>query len=379
MKKTIWAIGLGVLVLTPIWLAQQSERGGPNQTNILIFIADDLGWNDVGYHGSEILTPNIDQLAREGVELDHFYSYPICSPTRAALMTGRSPVSIGIATPIPDFVHGLPIDEHIMPESFQAAGYQTFISGKWHLGANHVKYFPQNRGFDHFYGHLMGTLHYYKHVLRGRVDWQRNGTTIREHGYTTDLIAQEAVKLLETRDKSKPVFLYVSFNAPHFPLVAPQEYIAKYDHIVDEDRRVYAAMVDAMDVAIGTVLDSLDREGMSENTLVVWLSDNGGSPRFGASNSPLRGAKGNVFEGGIRVPAAMRWPGVLQAGGKSKQVITAHDLFPTLASACGISPRNTKPFYGEDLWPELLKGKNRQRNDILIGSDSEWALFHEEW
>lgn len=376
MNKTSLVVSLAFLVQLPCLLAQEQDSSNPN---LVIFVADDLGWNDVSYHGSEIETPNIDRLAREGVELDRFYAYPKCSPTRTALMTGRSPLSIGISSSIPDFAPGLPTDEHIMAESFRAAGYQTFITGKWHLGANHVKYWPQQRGFDYFYGHLMGTLHYYNHVLRGRLDWQRNGKTIKEEGYTTELIGKEAVKLLETRNKSMPVFLYVAFNAPHFPLVAPPEYISKYEHIMDDSRRVYAAMVDAMDVAIGSVLRTLDREDMRENTLVVFLSDNGGSLRFGGSNTPLRGEKGSAFEGGIRVPATMRWPGVLRAGTKSGQIVAAHDLFPTLAAACGIKTLNTKPFYGQNLWPVLKEGLTQQRDDFLIGSGSVLALFHKKW
>ena len=224
--RTVWiVVCCGVFASS---CQQAPEKPPPASPNLVIFLADDLGWNDVGYHGSEIQTPRIDALVREGVELDRFYAYPICSPTRVALMTGRSPISIGIGRPVPGFVKGLPTDEHLMPQSFRAAGYQTFLTGKWHLGADHVMYWPQNRGFDHFYGHLMGTLHYTTHVLGGRLDWQRNGKTVREEGYTTRLIADEAVRLIENRDPKRPVFLYVAFNAPHSPLVAPEETTAKY-------------------------------------------------------------------------------------------------------------------------------------------------------
>ena len=367
----------GLLLLSVSLVAQRSPA--PQNPNLLILMADDLGWNDVGYHGSEISTPNIDRLVREGVELDRFYAYPVCSPTRTALMTGRSPVSIGIVNAVRGFGDGLPPDEHLMPESFKAAGYQTFIAGKWHLGSDHVKYFPQNRGFDYFYGHLGGNLDYYTHVYGGRLDWQRNGVTVREPGYTTDLIVRETVQWLEGRDKDKPVLLFLSFNAPHFPLAAPPESIAKYEHLPDQNRRKFAATVDAMDLAIGKVLATLEGQGMSDNTLVLWLSDNGAVPRFGGSNVPLRGIKKDVFEGGIRVPAAMKWPGMIEAGTKSRLMITAHDLFPTLAAACGVEPKNTKPFYGENLWPALREGRVEPRGDVLIGDEDSWAVFHREW
>lgn len=171
--------------------------GGSTAPNIVLILADDLGWNDVGYHGSEIRTPNIDRIAREGVELDRFYVYPSCTPTRAALLTGQSSLSTGMTSPLPGFAAaGLPLDRTLLPERLRDAGYQTFMVGKWHLGASTPEYFPHNRGFDHFYGHLGGLLDYFEHSVLGAIDWQRNGVTVREEGYTTELITAEAVKLV---------------------------------------------------------------------------------------------------------------------------------------------------------------------------------------
>ena len=371
-----------ILIMIVCWacaLAMTACSHTPEHPDVIIFVADDLGWHDVGYHGSEIRTPNIDSLARKGIVLEHFYAYPVCSPTRTALMTGRSAISLGIVRPINAVTEGgLPLDERILPQVFKDAGYQTFMCGKWHLGASHVKYFPHNRGFDHFYGHLGGFLDYYDHVFTGGLDWQRNGKSVREEGYTTELIANEAVRLLHGRDKSKPTLLYVAFNAPHLPLQAPQSYIDKYADIKDEARRTYAAMVDAMDAAIGKILAAVDEEGMTKDTFVIFFSDNGGARRAG-SNEPLRGGKGTVFEGGIRLPAVMWWPGVLEGGRQWDQFITVHDLLPTLAAAIHTEVGNTKPLYGDNLWPALRDLKIVPRKDIIIGGGRNFAVFHGEW
>lgn len=380
--------------LAIIATAGVSDSGGQEKLkhpNLVIFVADDLGWNDVGYHDSVIKTPHIDSLAKEGVELNRFYVYPFCSPTRTALLTGRSPLSLGITRPIGgDAV--LPMDEHLLPQTLKSAGYQTMMSGKWHLGSRDETALPHKRGFDSFYGHAGGSIDYFTHQRGGGprrrpagnqsgetpLDWQRNGKPLVEEGYSTQLIGKEAIRLLRQRDKEKPVFLYVTFNAPHTPLQAPQEFIDRYKSVENEDRRVFAAMVDAMDEEIGKILKVIDEEKMRENTIALFMSDNGGSARGGASNTPLASGKGSVYEGGIRVPAAIRWPGVLPAGKKLDQLTTVHDLFPTLATALGVKPENKKPFYGQDLWKAFRTGQITPHKDVLIASQSI-ALFHDEW
>jgi arylsulfatase B len=336
--------------------------------NVVILLADDLGWADLGCYGGEIETPNLDRLAGQGVRFEQFCSFPVCSPTRSALMTGRSPMRLGIGYTVirPWSNYGLPLTEHLLPESFKAAGYQTAITGKWHLGHGLRKYLPHNRGFDHAYGQLNGAIDYYTHMREGGLDWHRNGKSVREEGYSTDLIAGEATRWLRGRDRSRPFLLYVPFNAPHSPLEAPEALIRKYGRITDSKRRVYAAMVDAMDSAAGRILRTLDEEGATQDTIVLFFSDNGGPIEQGARNTPLRGAKGSVHEGGLRVPAILRWPGQVQAGTRSRQLMTVMDVFPTLAAAAGVTPGNRRPFDGRDLWNDIRSGKVRPREDLFF-------------
>jgi arylsulfatase A-like enzyme len=238
--------------------------------------------------------------------------------------------------------------------------------GKWHLGHANRRLLPHARGFDHFYGHVNGNIDYYTHEREGAIDWQRNGVSVHEEGYSTDLLAREAVRMITGRDRSRPLFLYLAFNAPHTPLQAPKEAIAPCSHIPDAKRRVFAAMVETMDRAIGTVLRTLEQEGMARDTLIVFLSDNGGPINAGARNDPLRAGKATVFEGGIRVPALMWWPGRLPAGRVSDQVMTVQDVLHTLASAAGGKPLAAKPLDGEDLWPAILAGRSVTRGDLFF-------------
>lgn len=366
--------------LAPFAAPAQSPPG----PNVILFLADDLGWRDVGFHGSEIRTPAIDRLAKGGVRFSHFYSYPLCSPTRAGLMTGRSPMRYGVQYHVirPWLEYGVPLSEHFLPQTFQAAGYQTGMAGKWHLGHHRRAYLPNARGFGHAYGHLNGNIDYYTHMREGGLDWHRNGRSVREEGYSTDLIGAEASRFIRSRDKKKPFFLYVPFNAPHTPLQAPPELIAKYSSIVDEKRRVFAAMVEAMDTAVGGVLDTLAQERILRDTLILFFSDNGGPVGAGARNNPLRGAKGGVYEGGIRVPAVFHWEGRLKPG-ETRQAATVLDVFPTLAGACGVAPRNTLPLDGRDLWKEISTGKAVEREDLFFavepGKEIQLAVRRGPW
>ncbi|MBM3745567.1 MAG: arylsulfatase, partial [Acidobacteria bacterium] len=241
--------------------------------NVVIILADDLGWADVGFHGSEIRTPNLDRLATQGVRFERFYSYPLCSPTRSALMTGRSPMRLGVAYSVirPWSSYGVPLEEHFMPQSFQAAGYSTAMTGKWHLGHARAGFMPNARGFDHAYGHVNGAIDYYTHIRDGGLDWHRNGRSVREEGYATDLLAGEAARIIENRDRNRPLFLYLPFNAPHTPLQAPQPLLDKYASIADPRRRTFAAMVDSLDQGVGRVLAALDKSGMADNTMVLFF------------------------------------------------------------------------------------------------------------
>ncbi|MDX2460123.1 MAG: arylsulfatase [Gammaproteobacteria bacterium] len=353
-------------------------------TNLVFLVADDMGWGDVGYHDSEIRTPTIDQLASQGTRLERFYAHPLCSPTRGALMTGRSPLTTGVLMPFePWFTTGLPLTEKLLPQYLKDAGYQTFAVGKWHLGPNHLSYHPLNRGFDHYYGHLGGFINYDLHTIWRGVDWQRNGQTLIEEGYSTHLITNEAVRLIKNRDKDVPMFLYVTFNAPHSPLQAPEHAVAEYADIEDSDRRTYAAMVTEMDRGIGQILATLDDEGLGENTLVIFMSDYGGAPPLGASNGELRGGKGSTWEGGIRVPALMRLPGRLQAGKSHDEMMSVEDILPTVLGALDMSPDWENPLDGSNQWPAIADGRDPEdRVRILVNHnrrDYSIALFSEDW
>lgn len=352
--------------------------------NVIFILADDLGWKDLGHRGGPMRTPNIDRLAREGVRLDNAYSYPLCSPTRSALMTGRNPIRFGLAYSVvrPWSPYGLDPRETTVANVFHDAGYQTAICGKWHLGHTNRRLTPNARGFDHFYGHVNGAIDYFTHERDGGLDWQRNGKSLREEGYTTFLLAAEAQRWIKARDKARPFFLYLPFNAPHAPLQAPPELLDRYANIADPKRRAYAAMVDALDTAIGRVLDTVNAEGIAKDTLVVFWSDNGGPLAQGADNGPLRMGKATVFEGGIRVPAIWHWPSKLKAG-SSAQMMAIWDVLPTLAAACGITPRTARPLDGVNVWPELSEGSATLRDNwfwaVHEGATRQLALRDGRW
>jgi arylsulfatase B len=335
--------------------------------NVIVFLADDLGWKDVGYHGSEIQTPNIDRLAEGGLRFNRFHSFPLCSPTRAGFMTGRHPIRFGLAYSVvrPWSHYGLSPAEKTIADVFKEAGYQTAMTGKWHLGHTHVKLLPQARGFDHFYGHVNGAIDYFTHKRGDAIDWQRNGQTLKEPGYSTDLLAAEAARWIKARDRNRPFFLYVPWNAPHSPLQAPDDLLKKYASIKEPKRRTYAAMVEAMDRGIGQVVSTLEREKIADGTLIVFLSDNGGPRGSGANNGPLRAGKATVYEGGLRAPAVLHWRGRIKPG-VTDQVATVLDLLPTLASAAGVPVKTAQPLDGVDLWPVLSTGRTEPRGNLFF-------------
>jgi arylsulfatase A-like enzyme len=340
--------------------------------NVILLVSDDQGWGDVGYHGGEMATPNIDQLAKDGLEMNRFYVYPICSPTRTALLTGHISMRHGVFTPMPGNMT-ITHDEQLMNEAFKDAGYMTMTAGKWHLGLTAQRDLPINRGFDHTYGSLRAGPDYWTHSRGEQKDWGRDGKTVHENGYATDLFGNEISRLIRERDPSKPFFSYVAFTAPHTPLQAPQEYVDKYAHIENEDRRIYCAMVEVLDVAIGNILQAIDDEGIRDNTLVLFFSDNGGGPA--ANNGDFRGRKGSLYEGGTRLPAIFRWPGKIPAGVRSEQPMVVYDLFPTFAEALGIPTKLNTPFDGESVWDTLQSGKTRPRKtDMVIGNASSYSV-----
>ncbi|MBA2113573.1 sulfatase-like hydrolase/transferase [Bremerella alba] len=329
--------------------------------NIVVILADDLGWNSVGYQNKEFLTPHIDSLVASGITLNRFYVAPMCSPTRAGVLTGRYPIRFGCARavipPYRDF--GLPTSEVTLAEMLSTLGYENRgIFGKWHLGHRRAKWHPLAQGFTHFHGHYNGAIDYFDLSRDDVRDWHVGYDALDEKGYATDLIADAAAKWIKQSAASDaPYFCYVPFNAPHSPFQAPDDAIELYGNLSEvtgrdnKHREIYKAMIGRMDEGIGRILDSVEASGESENTVVWFFSDNGGVGKLRGINKPLKGSKLTVFEGGIRVPACVRWPAKIAAGRSTEVVCGYIDILPTLVAVAGGQCANftEKPIDGIDL------------------------------
>ena len=326
--------------------------------NILIIVGDDMGYADIGVHGcKDIPTPHLDSLAANGVRCTAGYvSGPYCAPTRAGLLTGRYQNRFGFEFnpgPIAGDEVGLPTTETTLADRLKAAGYKTGMVGKWHLGYTE-KYHPNKRGFDEFFGFLGGARSFFP--IEGNVPaggrMYRNGEVLPENEpYTTDTFAREATAFIDRHAKDE-WFLYLTFNAVHTPLHATQKYLDRFANITDEKRRTYAAMMSAMDDAIGAVLKKLDETKQTENTLIFFVSDNGGPPVNSSNNGVLRGNKAQTWEGGIRVPYLVQWKGRLPAGKTFDSPVIQLDFHPTALAAAGIDAKDAK-FDGVNLLPHL--------------------------
>jgi len=395
-KISLWAsIGLLTLcVSAPAALIAQTNSPRPN---IIYIVADDLGWKDVGFHGSDIKTPNIDKLAQQGARLEQFYVQPMCTPTRAALMTGRYPFRYGLQTlvvPTPG-KYGLPTDEWLLPQALKEAGYRTEMVGKWHLGHADPKYWPRQRGFDYHYGAVLGEIDYYTHASSNVRDWYRNNKPVNEQGYVTQLLGRDAVARIMQQDPKTPLFLYLAFTAPHAPYQAPKEYLEKYKDITDPTRRGYAAMISSMDDEIGKVVAALERKKMRDNTLIVFMSDNGGNAlamfsgdadvsnlKLPADNGPYRGGKGTLYEGGTRVAALANWPGRIKPGDVNG-IIHVADMFPTLGSLAGANAKKDKPLDGVNVWGTISENQTSPRHEVVYNiepfrggvREDDWKLI----
>jgi arylsulfatase A-like enzyme len=348
--------------------------------HIVHIVADDLGWKDVGFNGGmDIQTPNLDKLAAEGAKLTQFYVQPMCTPTRAALMTGRYPFRYGLQTAVIPSVaaYGLDTNEWLLPQCLKEAGYKTAIIGKWHLGHADKKWWPRQRGFDYQYGAMIGEVDYFTHEEHHVLDWYRDNKPVREKGYATQLLGDDAVKLIEKHAPSTPLYLYLAFNAPHSPYQAPQAYIDRYKNIQDPTRRIYAGMVACLDDQIGRVVAALDKKGMRSHTLILFHSDNGGTKnamfagvmadmskvKIPCDNGPFRDGKGSLFEGGTRVCALASWPGHIRAQ-TVDGLIHAVDVYPTLAALAGASTAKCKPLDGVNLWNTIAQGMASPRSEF---------------
>ena len=370
MNRTL----LTALGLAAVLGAQEVPEQQPKRPHIVVLLADDLGYGDVGFHGSRIPTPHLDALAARGVKLEQFYAQPVCSPTRGALLTGRYPMRLGLQLGVvrPWAQHGLPADERTLADALRACGYATAICGKWHLGHATPEMLPTRRGFDRQYGHYNGALDYFTHIRDGGFDWHEDDQVCRDEGYTTDLIAEAAVKVLAEHDKQKPLFLYVPFNAPHTPLQAPEKWIERCAHIEQKNRRVYAAMVACMDDAVGRILGGLRDHGFAEEeTLVFFCSDNGGIRSLG-SNGPLRGQKGLLYEGGIRVPAIFSWPGHHEPGSSVSEPLHLVDVYPTLLRLAGADPEQDQPVDGLDAFATIAEGAPGP-HEMIVHNVTPWS------
>ncbi len=361
-----------VLSVASVLNAADAPRA-THQPNILFILADDMGWADVSYHGGEIKTPNIDALAAQGVKLESFYAQPVCSPTRGCLMTGRYPMRYGLQTGVvrPWATYGLSLDERTLPSALKEAGYETAICGKWHLGHVTPDYLPTHRGFDHQYGHYNGALDYFTHIRDGGFDWHRDDKVCRDEGYSTFLDAAEVCRLIRARDRSKPLFMYVPFNAVHAPHQVPEKYKEPYKSM-KEPRQTYAGMVAAMDESIGKILQVLDEAKMRDNTLIIWTNDNGGpAPGRVTSNGPLRGGKGTLYEGGVRVSCCAVWAGHIKPGTVNSEPLHMVDWYPTLLGLAGGSTEQKLPLDGKDAWATIAEGKPSPHAEIIHNSTPE--------
>jgi arylsulfatase A-like enzyme len=364
--------------------------------NIVHIVADDLGWKDVGFNGcTDIKTPNIDKLAKDGAKFTRFYVQPMCTPTRAALLTGRYPFRYGLQTGvIPGTAgYGLDTNEFLLPQCLKDAGYRTAIIGKWHLGHADLEHWPKQRGFDYQYGATIGELDYYTHGDAGVLDWFRDNKPVHEKGYTTTLLGDDAVKYIDKQDSSKPFYLYLAFNAPHTPYQAPKEIIAKYSNIEDPTRRTYAAMVDCLDQNIGKVVAALEKKGVRDNTLIFFHSDNGGTKnakfagqmadvskiKIPCDNGPYRDGKGSLFEGGCLVAACANWPGHIKPQ-TVDGIIHVVDIYPTIAALAGASTAKCKPLDGLNVWDTIAEGKPSPRTEVIYNVEPfRGAIRQGDW
>lgn len=374
--------------------------------NILFILADDLGWGDVSWHGSRIQTPTLDRLAEGGVEFGQHYVCPVCTPTRASLLTGRYPGRFGAHATVPSNAPVLPDGYETLAGMLQNAGYSTGLFGKWHLGSQ-ARFGPNEFGFDASYGSLAGGVDPYNHrYKRGEhsVTWHQDGDLIEARGHVTDLITEAALTWLDEQNSGQPWFCYVPYTAVHVPIKPTQEWLNHYaDEPFDDDRardasfRKYAAYTSHMDACIGELLEQIECMCQRENTLVVFSSDNGAVndspihstdkypgwqeayPLLG-SNLPYRGVKAQLYEGGIRTPMVLNWRGTLEPGRLDAPLHIA-DWMPTLAGLTGAEPANDPQWDGQDFWP-LIEGNLPQEERTIFWNyrqHQDFALRKDGW
>jgi len=350
--------------------------------NIVVILTDDQGYADISInarHPKEVSTPHMDALAREGVFFTQAYlSGNVCSPTRAGLMTGRYQQRCGVYT-AGEGGSGLPLTEVIFPQFLKPAGYVCGAFGKWHLGLTQ-EYNPASRGFDEFYGFLGRGAHDYFKLDNAESPLYRGTQPIEDKGYLTTRLTDEAVTFIQ-RHKGRPFFAYVAYNAVHAPAQAPKGDIERFD-TGDPQRDVLMAMLGHLDTGVGRVVQTLKDEGLWENTLLFFLTDNGGSRAMHADNTPLRGFKQQNYEGGVRTPFVVSWPARVKGGRRIDTPVISLDILPTALAAAGVEPPGEKPFDGKSLLP-VLGGETQTLHERLFwsegGSTGEWAVRAGRW
>jgi arylsulfatase A-like enzyme len=376
--KKCAAVGAGGFILSNQTLAVRTGA----RPNVVLIVSDDQGYADASCydHPPEVSTPNIDRLAADGVRLtDGYASAYVCAPTRAGLLTGRYQQRFGFYTGGDSRV-GLPLSEVTVADLLKKEGYATGVVGKWHVGLE-PEYRPLQRGFDEFYGFLGHGAHdYFKlQITDEYTSIYRNDKPINDIGYLTDNLAREAVSFIE-RHRRRPFFLYLPFNAVHWPLQAPDDYIKRFN-TGDKNRDIYLAMLTSMDEAIGKLLDALKRTGADGNTLVIFFSDNGGATRNSADNGVLRDYKQTVYEGGIRVPFIVRWPGNLPKAAVCSEPVISTDIVPTILSAVGAELPGDRVYDGKDVLP-VLRGETKEplhRALFWYDGADQWAVRAGKW
>ncbi|XP_045173721.2 arylsulfatase I-like [Mercenaria mercenaria] len=351
-----------------------------SKPNILFILADDYGYNDIGYHGSEIKTPNLDKLAMSGVRLENYYVQPICTPTRSQLLTGRYQIHTGLQRGViwPTQPRSIPLDSKTIADKLSDAGYSTHMVGKWHLGYHKREYLPTRRGFHSFFGFLNGHGEYfsykskYKHYRGFDLRENEAPANIKKYQgkYSTHVYANRVIDIFKQHKTGNPLFVYLSFQAPHTPLQVPESYLNQYKHIQVPGRKKYAAMVSCMDEAVGKITQALKDIGVWDNTLLIFTSDNGAEYGSG-SNKPLRGFKASYWEGAIRavgfIHGKLLNPKLI--GSTSNELLHVTDWFPTLVSLAGGDYEGTKPLDGHDQRECIFEGKSSKRSEILINID----------
>jgi arylsulfatase A-like enzyme len=362
-----------------IGVIAESRAEQPPTPNILLIVTDDQGYHDVSYYGTEdIQTPNIDELAATGMRFDNFYANStVCSPTRAALLTGRYQDVVGVPGVIRTDANNswgyLHPDATSLPSVLQTRGYHTALIGKWHLGLESPNT-PNERGFDFFHGWAGDMMDDYWAHRRHGINYMRlNENTIDPEGHATDLFSDWSVDYINGRaGKEEPFFLYLAYNAPHFPVQPPEAWLKKVkqrEPSIHKKRAKLVAFIEHMDDGIGKVIRALKNSGQYENTLILFTSDNGGYAPDMANNGPTRGAKGSMYEGGLRVPTVVSWPGVIKPGSSSEHIALSMDIFPTLFDIVGIDHKG--PMDGDSFLPTLTSKEQPEREKPLYFSRRE--------